>query len=360
MPAEPKPERAWEIQPYQPGDESAILDMFNTEFGVSRAMEHWKWKFGSNPYGGPFISLARRHDDGRVVGNHVLMPFRLNVLGRPVLAGHSLDLVVRDGYRGQAIFETAGKHCLNHFRESGGRAVVAFPNADSYPGFIRSLGWNRIAFPRIWTLPLDLGPALSRAGLGPLGPVAALPARMITSARLETWRTLLRRQGQSSLVFESGTSVPAGFDDLWNACRSQEVVSLWKDAEYLNWRYVANPDHEFRFETLRDASGLQAMAVSVVRDGVKILCELIVRGRRVSAAQLLVCEVALRALASGNRSLQFFGHDAGFFAEVFASFRCRVAFENVFVGRSLAADDLDQRMAHAANWTLVYGDSDFV
>lgn len=334
--------------------------MFNEEFGQSRSMAFWRWKFLDNPWGGPDISLARRRDDDAIVGNHVLMPFPLNVAGTRVLAGHSLDLVVRRAYRGQGIFETAGNHCIDAFRARGGRAVVAFPNAASYPGFVRSLGWNRILFPTRWSLRLDVGAALRRSGsLAPLAGLVGAPARVVTSARLRLSR-MLGRRSVGAVTYESGEGVPGGYDALWNEWRSQEVVSVWKDADYLDWRYVRNPGHRFRFESLRRGGALAATAVTVERDGACIVCELLVSGRRVDVGRRLVLEIALRALGEGSRLLQGFGSDAGFLAEVFEGFPHHTAFENVFVGRSLADDDLLLRMAIPSNWSIAYGDSDFV
>ncbi len=359
MASEPRPVD-WDLHAYRPGDEAEILELFNTSFGARRSPEHWRWKFLQNPYGGPHVTLARRRADGLVVGTHVLMPFRLNALGRPVLAGHSLDLVVREGYRGQGIFDRAGTDCIARFRAQGGEAVVAFPNADSYPGFVRSLGWNRLLFPRLWSMPLDLGSTLARAGAGPLGPVLAAPFTAATSARLAWRRFLERRESPRGAVFESATAVPADHDELWNACRSLEVLSLWKDSEYLRWRYAEHPDHEFAFVALREGGRLLALGVTVDVGGACILCELVTRQRRVGTARALVSHVAHAALGRGCRALQFFGSDAGFFDEVFRGFSHRVAVDNVLVGRSLAEDELDRRMAIAGNWTVTYGDSDFV
>ena len=50
-------------------------------------MQHWRWKFLENPYGGPFISLAWQRETRVLAGNQVLMPVCLNVAGRRVLAG---------------------------------------------------------------------------------------------------------------------------------------------------------------------------------------------------------------------------------------------------------------------------------
>ncbi len=50
------------IRPYQAGDEDAILRLFQTCFHIERGLDHWRWKYADNPYGGPSgrcrISLA--------------------------------------------------------------------------------------------------------------------------------------------------------------------------------------------------------------------------------------------------------------------------------------------------------------
>ncbi|HTR96984.1 MAG TPA: GNAT family N-acetyltransferase, partial [Candidatus Acidoferrales bacterium] len=309
----------WTLQPYRPGDEHGILAMFNEEFGRQRSLAHWTWKFGRNPYGGPFITLARRRSDDAIVGNHVLMPVKLNVLGRPVLAGHSLDLVVRRPYWGQGIFESAGRDCIERFRQAGGAAVFAFPNASSYPGFVRSLGWERIAYPVLRRRPLDLGRALEQRGVPRLAArLAGAPSRF--AAR---WRLARERRTGGRLRLSTGSEVPEGYDALWDACRSQEVVSLWKDREYLDWRYVANPDTTFLFHAVADGSVMLGLAVTAERDGVCWLCELIVRERDAEVGRALLWQVERAALDRRARAIQFLGHDAGFFGEVLADYARR-------------------------------------
>ncbi len=46
------------IRPYQAGDEDAILRLFQACFHVERGLDHWRWKYADNPYGGTRISLA--------------------------------------------------------------------------------------------------------------------------------------------------------------------------------------------------------------------------------------------------------------------------------------------------------------
>ena len=156
------PEREWDVEGWHPGDEAAILELFRAEFGRERTLAHWRWKFLENPCGGPFISLAWHRQRHQLVGNQVLMPFPLCAGGRRLLAGHSLDLVVHHDFRRQGVFERTGRHAEEYLRQQGGEALVAFPNASSYPGFVRSLGWKRILEPTMWKRRLGLRAKLER------------------------------------------------------------------------------------------------------------------------------------------------------------------------------------------------------
>jgi len=356
--------REWVVEPYRPGDEEAILALFNAEFGLTRSMRHWRWKFLENPYGGPFISLAWHRATRQLVGNQVLMPVPLNVGGRRVLAGHSLDLVVHHDFRRQGIHEHTGRHAMETLRQAGGEALFAFPNASSYPGFVRSQGWSRILEPTAWTLRLGVRRKLARR-LGPLAPlagVADVAVRAAARARLER-AVAAARAATPAVRAAHGASVPGDVDALWAREAAVAELSLWKDATYLGWRYGQNPDHRFTWHRL-DVAGIDgpaALAVTVVRDGAAILCELLVPSRDAALGRRLVGEACLHHAAGGAiDEVRFLGHDAGFFAAALAGFTAAPAPANVFVGRAIADDALTARMADAGRWSLTYGDADFV
>ena len=154
--------------------------------------------------------------------------------------------------------------------------------------------------------------------------------------------------------------MPAQLDALWAREAQVAPLSLWKDAAYMTWRYAQHPDHRFTFHTLERAGELAGVCVSVVRDGVVLLCEFLVPSRDAAAGRRLLVETCLARAADRADRVQFLGRDPGYFAAVFRDFVRRPAPENVFVGRAIADEALTERMADAANWTLTYGDGDFV
>lgn len=346
-------ERTWRTRRYQPGDEHDLLALFNRAFQKQRSLEHWRWQFERNPYAPPTMIVARRDSDGVLAGSHVIMPIALNTAGARVLAGHTLDLVVHEDFRRQGLFETTARECFEWCLERGMRAVIAFPNAQSYPGFVRTLGWSRILDPQRWDL---------RTGCrGALG--SAAWARSLTWVPDLAWRMLSRagRRGDAQWRVEWRSVVPDDHDVLWAECAPEMMVSLWKDREYLAWRYDLNPDHTFEYVTLREGVRLRAVAVVLREAGRSVTCELLCpRAAGPALGPALVRAVCEHALRRGDDRVSFLGHDDGPFASSLAGFRARPAPESVLTGRGLEPGPLDVLVRDGSNWTVSYGDADYV
>lgn len=355
--------REWTLGPYRPGDEREILELFNAGFGTNRSLATWNWRFQSNPYGGPFASLARRNTDGLLVGTYMCLPFKLAADGRPVLAFQVVDLVVHPEHRKQGMFEQMARHSYEMLAGAGGRAIVAFPNptAMSYPGFTRTLGWKPFCGPRRFMLRLDLERPL-RALLRVPSLARGLNSgfRAVTNWRLERGLRRIVRSSSSKLEFCLASEAPPGCDSLWNACRSQQRLSFWKDAEYFRWRYDRNPDHEFAYASLVRDGEMIALSVVLERDGAVTLCELLVKEQDVNVGRRLMGEIRRMSFGDHMRSVSFLGHDAGFHASVLEGFSIGSVTENVLVGRALDDNALEAVMQRPEHWSVTYGDADFV
>jgi predicted N-acetyltransferase YhbS len=353
--------QTWRLERYRPGDEAGVLDLFRTVFGKARSLEHWNWQFRDNPYGGPFVSLARRESDGLVVGSYSVMPVMLNLMGKQVLMCQSVDTAVHPDFRGQRIFEKTATDCYAWCESQGVKAVMGFPNASSYPGFVRSLAWKRIVFPTYHQLRLSVAGPMKK-----ILPVPLLPSvldavfKMFRRVRLDGRRGMLQRLLGKTVHFQVGESVPEAYDALWNIWRSQEVLSVWKDAAYFRWRYDRNPDYRFRYYYLARGDEVLALAVGGEIDGGLALCEFVVRSRDVTLGRFLMAEICLAALAVGMKGVSFLAHDAGYFEDVLEGFSHQKSYTNVFGGRSFESGVLAELLPHADNWTVTFGDGDFV
>jgi GNAT superfamily N-acetyltransferase len=353
--------RPWRIERYRDGDETAVLALFTDVFRRPRTVAHWTWQMKRNPYGGPFVAMARRTGDGAIVGINGAMSMKLNLAGRPVLICQSVDTAVHPEHRGQGVFENTARECFEWARSQGAEAVIGFPNPTSYPGLVRSLGWDRVLFPTQYKMRLsvraELAEALgSRAFAGLADALWSLFARAVVGLR----HALLRRVAGPGVRYVESAAVPAGYEALWNAWRAQEMLSVWKDTEYLRWRYDDNPDHRFTYHHLERGGEMVALAVTVEIDRATAVCEFLVRDRDASVGRLLASELCDHARKTGRTSVSFLGHDVGFFDDSFCDFDRRIAYSNVLCAQAFGEGRLAHLLPHADNWTITFGDGDFV
>ena len=349
------------VRAYQLGDEVSILALFSRVFGRTSSESEWRWKFSENPFAPPLASLAV-DADGVVIAQSTLLPVKLNVMGRAVLAAQSIDAMVDERRRGEQLFERTTKHCYENFVAVGGKLVFGFPNRNSYPTLMRKLSRRRVCYLAEYSYRLGVrGVAKKLLRLPPLVVGAHQVYRVITRLRLALTDGLLRaRLADSVSVWTSG-SAPKGLDDLWDSIRSHEVFSVWKDAEYMAWRYDRAPGRSFTYYCLSEGEQLSGLAVVAHSEGnTASICELLVRDRNVHHAQLLVSRILLEAHRTDKELVRFVGHDSGFFDEVFATFTRQLNFGLIFSVRAFDLPGVEDMVPLQENWTITLGDSDAV
>lgn len=169
-----------DIRSWQPGDETHILELFQTTFGVAMTMEFWKWRYLEHPAGGPQIVLA--WDGDRLAAHYAACqaPLRVNGQARP--AALSMTTMTHPDYRGQGLFERTASALYEQMANAGTCAVWGFPNRNSNVPFRRKLGWDAIA--DIPVLARDL-PETEVFAANPLTEVAQIDASFDTVKALD-------------------------------------------------------------------------------------------------------------------------------------------------------------------------------
>lgn len=132
-----------DIRPWQPGDEAAILTLFETTFGRPLTESFWRWRFQEHPAGGPMIMLA--WDDDRLAAHYAASHSPLVVDGQTVPAALSMTTMTHPDYRGRRLFEATASALYEQINSEGIQAIWGFPNINSTVAFRRRLGWSSIA-----------------------------------------------------------------------------------------------------------------------------------------------------------------------------------------------------------------------
>jgi len=128
--------------------------------------EEFAWWFDRNPAGEGIVSLAV--DQGEVVGVAAMSFFRTRLDGVETRLAIPVNVATDARYRGQGVFSTLKQQNEEAAASSGSPLTVTFPNANSYPIFVRRLGWIDLPRLRLWARPLRASGvvryALGRAG----------------------------------------------------------------------------------------------------------------------------------------------------------------------------------------------------
>ena len=110
----------FEIRPYRPGDEEAILASWKAAFGKEMSRKEWQWKYPSNPEG--FRCLLCIAEDGTVAVHYAAQVHRVFWKEREILALHLTDSFSHPRFRGalglkKGLFVRTGQIFLKTFLE---------------------------------------------------------------------------------------------------------------------------------------------------------------------------------------------------------------------------------------------------
>ena len=337
----------------QDGDEDALIAFFNDVFKTTRSLRRWRWQFREHPQGRGWITLAESQQ--AIVAQVGMMRGNLNVAGVEIAAGQGCDASVHVDHRGKGWLVRLSDANFRKAVDAGAKALFSFPNRNSLPGLVRHLGWDRIATLGQYTLRLGYRRFWGRA----IDTLFRGLMRFRIGARSAVLRLRVSRiEGR----VQEETRVPDMVGSLLQEWRSYEMLSIWKDLEYLRWRYERHPDNQYRYHMLVAGGQANAFVVSRADGDTVSICEILSRKKDVLATALLVNAVVEQLCAAGAQKVVFFGHDDGFFDAVLAycGFSHTYSSDFVLTGRVYGDPALASRFLLPGNWTVVYGDTDVI
>ena len=217
---------SFETVRYAPEWRSSLVALLARVGTTQLTDEEFTWWFDRNPGGEGIVSLAV--DGGEVVGVAAMSFFTTRLDGVETRLAIPVNVATDARYRGQGVFSTLEQENEEAAAASGSPLTVTFPNANSYPIFVRRLGWIDLPRLRLWARPLRAS-GVVRYVLGRAGEEGGMrssdPATR-TSHGLEV--RPVDRFGPE--MDELGARAAAGYGSHFS-----------RDAAYFNWRYLDSP-----------------------------------------------------------------------------------------------------------------------
>lgn len=227
------------IRSYEAGDEQQILDLFARSFHAARSIESWRWKFENDPWGCTRISLAF-DETGALIGHYAGYPVPFVIDGRHVIANQIGDTMTEKSIRhvGRGPTSILGRTAL-HFYEHFAEEKVAF-NYGFNVANIQKFSLRFLRSDRVEPVTYRVAQAL-------------LPV-----PRIQRW--LLGYQ------LEEVTEATEEFDAFFTRVAPSYKFLVQRNAQYLRWRYLQNPDNRYVIIAIRKWRRLAGWIVYRIRD----------------------------------------------------------------------------------------------
>lgn len=204
-----------------------------------------QWQYQHNPAGNVVMWLARDKETGELAGSYSVIPVRIKIDNREILASLSLNTMTHPRYRFQGIFTTLAEMTYKSCSELGITLTIGLPNANSYHGFVGALKFTDIGKRSIMAKPLRISNILRyyfpnsmlRSGVSFIAEVFNKINSSISRSNSE---------GSKAVTIEENEIFDDRFDELWLRSSHQQSNMVVRDNCYLNWRFIACPSRNYK------------------------------------------------------------------------------------------------------------------
>lgn len=262
----------WNVRVASATDHDAILTQMleiqhETEglklTGFGRPM--WEWQYLQHKHGS-LVVIADDH--GAICGYFHLLLFDMRCDDRSVIGVIIQDTATMASHRRQGIFGAMDIYALDQLQQRGVHFVYGFANERSLPGYKRNPAYTIMTRLPVYVCPMEVGGVLAEhLHLGGLG-------QAVSRLTMPLYRAL-RVRTPSLLHGEEVVQLPQFDDEVKPVARAFADLTRFgidRTADYLNWRFVEKPAHEYTIWGLRRDGSLCAYVVTRLMTLFSTLC----------------------------------------------------------------------------------------
>ena len=269
---------AFAVREYEHGDEDVIREMMGGVFGDRPSPSQWRWLYRDAPEGPALVQLLER--DGRIAGHWAHIPLSAFVEGRRLRLARARALIV-----------------LPEFERQGGMRLLAETFLASDHGFSLRMGF-----------PTDRAAVLlERYGCG--RHLGRIPRWYRRRGGLGLYSRVASRS-RPAVGVEPLEDLGPEVDALAEASASFAPCIRVRDAAYLRWRWLEEPEARHAIHAARAADGeLRGLVVfrnvPSARGGAAFIEDLLARDEQATRALLLSANDALAGLGYAGVVLDY-------------------------------------------------------
>ena len=230
------------IRHYKPSDSTKLSEFMKHYFLEDQAFsarshepDYYVWKYGMNYCGKSIVWIAE--DNSQIVGIFGVVPRFMWIDGNEYLSGERVDAFIRPDYHGKGLFKQLVARVFADCDKAGIVFLFGSPNKNTCPIWVKKYDFRIIFEYRSLVRPLHFNSIVFHR----------IPNKIVSvliGTPLSVIYGLLFRGGfrNGSITLEKITRPDGRLDEVWEENRNRYVFSLVKTRDYLNYRYMANPE----------------------------------------------------------------------------------------------------------------------
>ena len=194
----------YSIIKFRPKHLPSIIKLYQESYGRSKPKKYFEHRLLSSPFGKPIIFLMKFHN--QIVGFYAIHPIKLTIKNRKILGGYSFLTMTHPKHVGKGIFTTLASRTYQEAVKRKYNFVYGFANPNSYPGFIKKLGFTE------------------------LGPINYLKIKKLSLKSMKIGKVQNHR-------------FPRNASQIWLDYEDKDafLVRVERNEKFLIWRYKKNP-----------------------------------------------------------------------------------------------------------------------
>lgn len=232
---------------YQEGDEALILSLLklvlkqslnrNEELLSWVNPEYWNRMYKNNPAGNSMVFLAESAE--KLVGHYALVPMRMLIEGKERIGTIAINIVIHPEYQGQGIFTTLVNQAAQEMSKERVPITFVFPNRNSYPIFIKKLGWFEACLLSPLFRPVNAESILKRQLSNKNIPMIICGLGLLLFSKIFCRTKKYPVNGKINI--KKISSFDERIDDFFiKASKPYKIITI-RDKKYLAWRYINSP-----------------------------------------------------------------------------------------------------------------------
>lgn len=217
----------------------------------SHEPEYYEWKCYQNPFQQGEMWLAE--DGDMLVAMKSMTPKRMKILGEVVVGAETGDTFTHPDYQRRGIFTNLFKVAGESGIDGRMSFIYGTPNKNSLPGYVHKLNYAQIPI-NLRNLVKLLKPKQVLNAKLHLPLLAAASSPVVEIASKAIFAIYMGRIAKSNIMVHQEPSFPDDMDAFWQQASNKYDVILVRTRDYLDWRYVTNPD-AYTILVARDGEG---------------------------------------------------------------------------------------------------------